>query len=365
MDGYFNDYKVNVRIGDGTVCDGFLWFSNTESNGLYRTNIKSKVTEFVDYFPDGERGAYFMHKRCFSYGKRLVFVPAYARNISIYDVEKKEFHTIGFDNDIEGEAVLDAVQIEKNIYIFPRHAVCKPIRMDADNLEIHRMDGLDIQIDKYIEHDNPEKFYRTCENGGNIFFPLNGTDVIARWNPQNGDFDAFHTGQQKIVNLLVKGEKCFFTVREEYGLRTYDFQSGKTGRMECNRRNDSGENMYGCLVFAQSMIMAVPSFGAYIHGFQNGRVVFEYCFDESIKKQYKFFKCLDTGSEIWFFPIGIEDMYILRADGKVEKVPMMFDEKTKEYIMLEHMKDSFAQNLIAYESDRIGLREFLSFVDRG
>lgn len=358
------EMMINVRIGDGTICDGFLWFSNTESNGLYRTNLTSKITEFVDYFPDREPGAYFMHKRCFSYGKRLVFVPSYARNISIYDVKKKEFHTIGFDNDIDGEAVLDAVQIEEKIYIFPRNAVCKPIRIDVDNLEIQRMDGLDVQIDKYVEHDNPEKFYRTCENDGNIFFPLLGTDVIARWNPQNGDFEAFHTGQQRIINLLVKDEKCFFTVREEYGLGIYDFKTGEIGRIECNRINDSGKSMYGHLIYAQGMIMAAPSFGAYVHGFKDGKVALEYCFDESIRKQYKFFKCIDTGNEIWFLPIGIEDMYIMRANGKVERAPMIFGEKTKEYVMLEYMKDRFNQNLIAHESDRVGLKEFLSFVSR-
>lgn len=353
------EMMMNVRIGDGTICNGFLWFSNTESNGLYRINIISKVTEFVDYFPDGEFGEYFMHKRCFSYGKRLVFVPSYARNISIYDVEKKEFHTIEFDNDIDGEAVLDAIQMEEKIYIFPRNAVCKPVRIDMNNLETHRMEGLDIQIDKYVEHDNPEKFYRTCENGGNIFFPLTGTDVVARWNPQNGEFEAFHTGWKRIINLLVKDEKCFFTVREEYGLRTYDFKTGEIGRIECNRINDSGENMYGCLICVRGIIMAAPSFGTYLHGFKDGEVVFEYCFDKSIRKQYKFFKCVDTGSETWFLPMGIEDMYILRSNGKVERAPMIFDEKTKEY-----MRDSFIQNSIVYEGNSIGFREFLSFIDR-
>ncbi len=349
-----------VRIADGVICDGFLWFSNNISNGLFRMDIVSKITEFVGYFPDEEPGTYFMHKRCFSYGKRLVFVPALCRSISVYDTDDKSFRSIKLKNDIEGEAILDAVMIKNNVYIFPRNQFCIPVKLDVENLELDEIVGFDKEIDRYIKHDDPEKFYRTCVFGDDIYFPIKGTEIIARWNVSTLDFQVFNTGDKGIINILVKDNKCFYTIRERYGLRSLDLNTLKITDICCERLNDRGENMYGCLFDFKGMIVAAPSFGEYIHIYDDKKMICEYIFDDDVKDQYKFFKYACVGEEAWLLPLGIDEIFVIKKDGSVRRTSMTFSHETEEFFI----DRSLEEDHLIVENETIGLKEFCSYITK-
>lgn len=82
---WFEDY---VKIGDD------IWFSAGNYNGLYRFNMLSRETKRVSAFPDEPISREWAFRRVKLWERKLVFMPAYADAVYLYDLEKEVFERI-------------------------------------------------------------------------------------------------------------------------------------------------------------------------------------------------------------------------------------------------------------------------------
>lgn len=354
---------LTIRSADGVVIGNYIWLSNVNVNSLYRIDALTKSIEHVNCFPEESCSAWFMHKRCFAYGNRIVFIPSMTRHIVVYNIDSGVFTRIAIENDRQGEATLCAEQIGRYVYLFPWNEKCTPIRFDMEKLEIQLISGFDVQIDKYVEHSNPDKFYRSCAHDGEIFFPLCGSDLIARWNPENGEFKTYHTGMDRVINVYVNGQKCFFTLREKYGLGTLDLSTEKVEFVKCDRPVLTDKNLYCALFPFEDMIIAAPGMGSYIHGFKDGKLVFEHPMDEKLGEVNKFYRYVYVGEDVWILPIGIDEIYVIKKDRSIEKISTLPDEKAKEEYEGRVIKEQIDNSFIV-ENKEIDLRIFLSYAKK-
>lgn len=318
--------SLSVRAVDGAYLDGFVWFSNFHSNGLFRINVISKRLEFVDFFPGESIDSFFLHKRCFAYNGKLIFLPAQSKNIIVYDVLSKMFDAIPLGIEIEGEAIIDAVRINSNIIMFPKKSKCTPLVFDINLQSIKIEKEFADLLDMYVDADMTSKFFRVCENDGCIYMPLKDTDLIGEWNIKTGKFVVNHTNCNKIINILVKDKKCYFSLREEYGLMALDFESGEIKKYDCDVKNNKNANVYGCLSIWGNYIIASPGYGEHIHIFDDG-LVFDFKMPKKESDDYYFFRNINVGEDIWFLPMGINAIYVLSKDKVMESFDLVVEKK--------------------------------------
>ena len=354
-----------MGIGDGAACNGYFWFSNVNANGLFRIDITSKKIEFVNFFPNVSADSYFLHKRCFEYHNRLFFIPALSRRIDIYDIWKNEFSSIPFENDIAGEAILDAIPINQILYIFPRNRNCEPIMLNMETFEIRSVEGFADEINKYASKDNPEKFYRTCEYDGKIVFPISETDIIAVWNPNDDSFQTIHTRFNNIINVVAYDKHLYFTIREEYGLSILDLESSEIESISI-KRPTSGKSLYGCILIKDDSIVCAPSFGEYIHGYMGKSMSFEIKLDDSIAEYYKFFKAQVVKDDIWFLPMGIEELYVLDSERLIHHYSLLLDDIGQKKYKAKLLEKRIESREVLMENDEYTLNCYLAlFNEKG
>ena len=70
-----------IKLGD------IIWFSAANYNGLYRYNLKNKSTERVTIFPNEEMWQMALYHSMCLYHDSLVFIPHWAKRISIYNTK--------------------------------------------------------------------------------------------------------------------------------------------------------------------------------------------------------------------------------------------------------------------------------------
>ena len=354
--------NMNIAMADGVFLNNHIYFSNVPSNGLFRINVNTKKMEIIGFFQDERIEAGFLHKRCFAYGDKIFFLPAYSRSIDIYDASTGEFLKITFENEVEGEAVLDAVKVESDIYIFPRNARCVPIKLNMETMDFSEVPGFDTWIDDYVPHDDPEKFYRVTYNDGRIYFAIRGTDLVAEWNLITNDFNTYKTALNNIINVYVSGNTLYFSLREKYGLGKLDLKNGNVKYMECADKNIYNANMYGCVFKLNDGVGLAPAYGKYIHCFDENGCIWEYKTDDEIEGDYKFYRYAQVGDDIWLLPLVINEIYILRKDYKIHKMTLSMSDEImsvyKKALLKERMMD---KPLISEDAD-CKLEDFVGYI---
>ncbi|MBO6127356.1 MAG: hypothetical protein J6P79_00510 [Pseudobutyrivibrio sp.] len=353
---------MQIATADGVLYGNYVYFSNVSSNSLFRINIASEQIELLGFFPDEKIEAGFLHKRCFIYGEKLFFLPAHSRNIAIYDISTGLFSRIPFENDIEGEAILDAVKIESKIIIFPRNERCIPISLDMETLEFVEISGFDTWLDRYVSHCNPEKFYRVSSNGKCIYFGLSETDLIVVWNYSTNTFRTYKTGMEKIINVLPVEGGCFFTVREKYGVGKLKIDDGSIEFFDINCDRVIDGNTYGCLFQFNDGVGAAPAYGDYIHCFNNGCCFYKYKTSDDIKDKYKFYRYISVGSNIWLLPLVTGEIYVLKNDLTVHRISLTADDDIQLLYNRALTEEVFNENLIIGENKEINLSDFVGYI---
>lgn len=354
-----------IRIGDAAKCQEYLYFSNVSSNGLYRIHIHSHNLEFVDFFPKEKAEAELLHKRCFAYGQKIVFIPALSRRIVIYDVDSHSFEHIEFDNDVEGEAVMDAALVGNSIYIFKRNVKCELAVLNLETMQLDFDSEFGKLIDKYISSQKPDKFYRAYYSDRHFYFGLCGSDMIAIWNIGSNAFDVIHTGENRIINITKSRDKIFFSVRDKYGIGVVDLLTKNVRFIECDRSPKEFGNIYGCMFLYNNCVMVAPAFGSYIHGFKNEKMVYENHIKEEKEKCYKFYRYLNVLDDIWLLPIDTDELYILKPNMEIQHFMVTADNNTQKIVLSRLLKEKNSLVDILYENKRFELSDFLDALREG
>ena len=86
--------RYNLSFGSCIQIEDDIWFSAVNYNGLYKYNLKNKMVTRIGSFPNESMCQKWMHLQVCLYCHFLIFIPHYAKAISIYDIEKHTFRQI-------------------------------------------------------------------------------------------------------------------------------------------------------------------------------------------------------------------------------------------------------------------------------
>ena len=353
---------TRIRMADGAVVGNYLYFSNVSSNGLYRVDMSTHDVELIDFFPNERINIGFLHKNCFVYGNRLFFIPAYAKDISVYDISKKKFTMIPFENTSNVEATIDSIQVGSSVYIFPVGKKCVPLVLNMEKLEIEKIKDFCVWIDKYVSKEEIWKFYRVSESKGMFYFALTGTDLIASWNCETGEFVTYPTNMDKIINVLVQNGKCYFTLRNKYGVGKLNFSDGN---VEFVSTNDTGTHnigtLYSSLGINEGKLLAVPAYGEYLHYFNDE--------DLSLTKEiaiagndYKFLRFIILEDETWLLPFNTDTVYVHKKTDEIDIFMLKPTNEVYRKIKAQRVNEFINANCVIGENSEVGLTHLIKYL---
>ena len=86
-----------IGFNTGQAIGDFLYCSALKLNGLFKVNIFSGETFFLDYFPEEDFSGVMLFRESHIYKRNIIFVPQSANKIAIYNIDSKEFKQIKLD----------------------------------------------------------------------------------------------------------------------------------------------------------------------------------------------------------------------------------------------------------------------------
>ena len=96
LEEYENAYR-KLWFDSAVEADGSLWFAASNLNGIFKADKKTGKSQFITNFPQYPNYAVRLYIACTLVRRKIVFAPCNAKEISIYDIDKKELNTIPLD----------------------------------------------------------------------------------------------------------------------------------------------------------------------------------------------------------------------------------------------------------------------------
>lgn len=144
-----DDFRISPLLyGQFAVVEGTMYISACNYNGFYAVDINSGKLEFLGKFlRQGNFDIQLFNIK--EYGRKLIFVPEYAREAAMYDRDLKQIEEIPMKDllNTEPSTISTAAIIEHKLYMFPAKAR-SIIVYDLQSKEITDVLSL---ADKYTE----------------------------------------------------------------------------------------------------------------------------------------------------------------------------------------------------------------------
>lgn len=96
---YENAYR-KLWFDSVVEVDDSLWFAANNLNGIFRADKETGKSQFVTNFPQYPNYAVRLYIACTLVKRKIVFAPCNAKEIAIYDIDRKEIKTISLDKQI-------------------------------------------------------------------------------------------------------------------------------------------------------------------------------------------------------------------------------------------------------------------------
>lgn len=96
---YENAYR-KLWFDSAVEADDCLWFAANNLNGIFRADKETGKSQFVTNFPQYPNYAVRLYIACTLVKRKIVFAPCSAKEIAIYDIDRKEIKTISLDKQI-------------------------------------------------------------------------------------------------------------------------------------------------------------------------------------------------------------------------------------------------------------------------
>lgn len=166
----------SLAMHDAVIHNGFMYFSASNTNGLYRRNLESGCLEFLGEFPGEREDAYILHIRCTLHNDKIYFSPYTAKCASVYDIEKKSFSSI----------LLKKAEREQ----FDNIKFCGDLRWDIYKTRFHSV----ISVSKYV-----------------VFLPAWSEDIV-RYDTETGETAYFSEWKKTVFEYIKKMQLLFTSV---------------------------------------------------------------------------------------------------------------------------------------------------------
>ena len=165
-----------------------VWFMNC-LNMLYRYDKQTKETEYMGLIPKQKNWA---HAGISKNKNKLYFAPVFADTISVFDIDKKIFERVDFNDDSKIERKFNKIISFKHfVYFFPAEFPAI-MRLDTNTKEIEYFTQWvsDVSFEKTI-------FLGCCVVGTEVALLVSGTNTILFFNMETGSYEIKNAGEKE------------------------------------------------------------------------------------------------------------------------------------------------------------------------
>lgn len=280
--------KLNIEIEDAALNGNEIWFMALNFNSLFCLDRSNNKTELAGIFPQESYAAQRLYTSMKRVGKKIYFVPFYAKKIIVYNIEEKKFTSLTIDKqeigcNLESPLFMGVEEYKHYLFFLPVYSKAI-IRLNTLNDELEYIKDWYAQINKYVFNekdsyfrrqniiigdrlyapfcnanailelncdtlqfkvhrlgDTPNGYAGICDGGGTFYLaPRNGEDLIC-WNPTTNTTEIVEQNDVKesekkhiYVGVLAhQGKICMFDerysfIKEENGkILYYQCETGK------------------------------------------------------------------------------------------------------------------------------------------
>lgn len=174
-----------------------------ELNGLFRVNLKTGECEYITLFPREEITRSRLHSAAVLIGKKVYFIPSFAKYISVYDLSEGSFSQISVPKSnkeydfYKGKfKFVDAKLYGDNLWLFPS-AYLGIVKLNIKTNEIS-------VLDQWIP---PEGYFfrrALCVNGNMAYIPDGVSNYVLELNMENEKTELLQIGNNNHGMMSMK-----------------------------------------------------------------------------------------------------------------------------------------------------------------
>ena len=244
------------RFYAGTIKNGWLYFSDIQFNGLYKTELVSGHTFFIDLFYGAHIQDKKLHRIAIATEDYIFFIPQYSKYFHVLDLKTEKLSILHSKFELEGR-FSDAVCLGNRIYLIPMYGTGRLAYIDINQMIIEYDTRFDYFYKKMINDQIVTK--RVVRKNDDLLFGLFGTDKIIKFNMENGGFEKFESGVPDINGIYTSNNGFWITSNSERDL--FLWNGMKTERYQCNDSYDTNHPVgrYAQVIEFNSNVYAIKN----------------------------------------------------------------------------------------------------------
>ena len=364
----------NLVTYGAQLCNGKLWFSNKNFNGLFSIDVVTNELKYISSFPGEKLERWGMHKKCLIYKNRLIFIPAYGNNIHVYAPYDDSMITYQFDsNDLEKDPqidrVSDAVIRDGCVYILPMDYEGELKKFDVETGTLESVPEFMKQIREVSSDEKKYLLTRAdIDNEGCIRFALWDKNILCNYDISKKKLYTHKCRVDHIFSSHIINGQVFIISNEVDSIYTISNNDGIEKLIGSEREQDDYKRKYNRVIKFGSSIIVLPAFDDCVYAVKNGEIVEITKLDMIIKDAPaigSFDACMVNG-DLWILPFGTCDGIVIGED-LAERRRISFeltDEDSKKSILQAIFAEKNASGIMQ-ESKNWGIGDFISAFANG
>lgn len=238
--------------GCGARVGNILWASELERNGLYKIDLQSKCTQFVDKFPIAECRKPF-YDVIYENGE-LIFIPFRADVLLIYNIKREEFRSIVIKSSEEEKFTVGILE-EGIVYLFPYRGN-RIAKVDLVQGKVTYENRIIRCIKKNLAIEELFSFGRIYKK--EIYLTLRDRNIIIKYDIEGNAYESYDFGGQEFIEVT----GCIIVDRMLYLIDSqgilYIFNLVTKSYSEMSLLGDGTINPFGDIVNYRNELWFIP-----------------------------------------------------------------------------------------------------------
>lgn len=219
-----SDFYVNDDLIDAVVYENRVWFCTYGVNALFSMDMIMGEAVMETELPGGEFGTQRLYQAMRLVGSKIYFVPFFARDIAVYDVNRKEFQTIELDERIlqckEGMPLFTGGEVHGNYIFFYAGYGNAIVRLDANTDRVEYITDWIKDIKKLIDNKNVYFYGKSVWVKDKLIIPFYNANAVLELSPETMECKVYRPGTEtrRYQAICFDGENYWLSSEELLGL---------------------------------------------------------------------------------------------------------------------------------------------------
>lgn len=330
-----------LHIFDATLVEDKIYFADADFNAFFVLDLREKQIEYKTYFKKYAKYKNELYAKQILYGDKIYFIPRFAKEAAVYDLQTGEMAYI--EIPVKGEGLIRDAFIENNhLWMLCAGYPAKLCKVDLttnkyiilylDWKQVAAQTGYSAQTMSMSERQSTFGYAKQIERTWWMFAEEHGHLVIYDWKKGKTNAITFPYFKNKRVTGNVQ-EKVWLMARDESRVLEYDFLRQKEKWIDVPAIDGIPGDIMRIIV-QERCLMFVK---------QNGMVVASKDFQEvesfRFSEKKNLMSSIIVDEQIILFPVSGKDLIVFNPqDHTVSEYPFVWDEKLTN----ENLKEIYA-----------------------